>query len=219
MQKKAIVLLSGGIDSSVCLAIAKSQGFDCYALSFDYNQRNRHELTCAKVIAEQLDVVEHRIIKCEIAAWGGSALTDTHLTVDDYLTQRVNTYVPGRNAIFLSLAVGWAEAIQANDIFFAANAEDYANYPDCRPAFFNAFSEMAKLATRAGTEGSPFKIHTPLIQLSKTEIIHQGKKLNVDLSLTFSCYDPIDQTQPCQRCLACHLRQEGFAKEIIYTSG
>lgn len=209
-MKKAIVLLSGGIDSSVCLAIAKSQGYSCYALSIDYQQRNRHELECAKNIARQIGAVEHKIIHCEINNWGGSALTDVNLPVDEYSKKRGNTYVPARNTVFLSLALSWGEAIGAHDFFFAANAEDYDNYPDCRSEFFTAFKKIAEWGTRAGVEGAGFVIHTPLIQLNKTEIIQWGKKLNVDLSMTFSCYNPIDGDQPCQQCLACYLRQKSF---------
>lgn len=211
MDKKAVILLSGGIDSSVCLAIAKSQNFQCYALSFDYQQRNRYELTSAAAVANQIGAMEHRIIRCELGSWGGSALTDHQKPVDHYSQSRVNTYVPARNTIFLSLALGWAEALGAADIFFAANAQDYENYPDCRPAFFSAFANVANLATRAGVEDGQFQIHTPLIKLNKAQIIQQGLALGVDLSLTFSCYDPINQTQPCHQCLACHLRAQGFA--------
>lgn len=212
MNRKAIILLSGGIDSSVCLAIAKSQGFQCYALSFDYHQRNAHELDCAALVARQIGVVEHRVLPCAINAWGGSSLTDLNMKVDDYAVQHVNTYVPARNTIFLSLALGWAEALGATDIFFAANAQDYENYPDCRPDFFAAFMQLANLATRAGVEGRAMQIHTPLIQRNKAQIIQQGRRLGVDFSLTFSCYSPINQTEPCQQCLACHLREQGFAQ-------
>ncbi len=214
MNKKAVVLLSGGIDSSVCLALAKSQGFQCHALSLNYNQRNLHELFCAEIIAQQIGVSEHRIIKCELGAWGGSSLTDNNMSVDSFLTPHVNTYVPARNTIFLSLALSWAETVNATHIFFAANAEDDENYPDCRPEFFNAFTRLAQLATRAGTESNQFNIHTPLITLSKKQIIQLGKDLNVDLNLTFSCYDPVNINQPCQQCVACHLRNEGFAELV-----
>jgi len=210
-MNKAIILLSGGIDSSVGLAIAKSQGYDCYALSVDYGQRNRYELKCAAVIAKQLGAIQHRVIHCEMNAWGGSSLTDELIPVDNYLQPKVNTYVPARNTIFLSLAMGWGEAIGAADIFFAANADDYDNYPDCRPEFFTAFAATANLATRCGVEGRCWKIHTPLLSSTKSQIIQQAHHLNLDLSLTFSCYDPINESQPCQQCLACHLRTQATA--------
>lgn len=210
MSKRAVILLSGGIDSSVCLALAKAQGFQCYALSVDYQQRHRHELNCAAAIAEQLDIVEHRIITCEMGVWGGSALTDTALNWDHFAQSRLNTYVPARNTILLSLALGWAEALGATDIFFGANAEDHDNYPDCRPEFFAAFAETADLATRVGTEGGRWRIHTPLLYWDKAQIIREGIQRGVDLSLTFSCYDPSLDFQPCLKCQACHMRAQGF---------
>ena len=215
MPKKAVILLSGGIDSSVTLALAKAQGFDCYALSVDYQQRNRHELNCAARIAGHLAVAQHRIIRCEMGSWGGSALTDLTMVVDQSTQPSVNTYVPARNTILLSLALGWAEALNSADIFFSANAQDYDNYPDCRPAFFTAFANTANVATRAGVSGHDIKIHTPLLYLNKAQIIREGQRLNVDLSLTFSCYDPIDSSQPCQYCLACELRTQGFSEAAL----
>ncbi len=208
---KAVVLLSGGVDSSVSLAIAKERGFKTFALSIDYGQRHRHELKCAAVIAKQLQAEQHRIIRCELGAWGGSALTDHSLTMNNQPCENINTYVPARNIIFLSLALSWAEAIGAKDIFFAANAEDYENYPDCRPEFFNAFLRAAALATRAGSqENSAWQIHTPLLNFSKSQIIQMAKRLCVDLTQTFSCYDPIDQTKPCHQCLACRILEKAY---------
>lgn len=210
MAQKAVILFSGGVDSSVCLAMAKAQGLDCYALSIDYNQRNRYELDCAARVAKQIGVVNYRTIRCEIGSWGGSALTDLNSVLDDYAQPQINTYVPARNSIFLSLALGWAETLGANIIFFGANAQDHDNYPDCRPEFFSAFSEIARFATRIGTAGDQCQIHTPLLRWSKTQIIREGQRLNIDFSLTFSCYDPIAYSQPCHQCLACHVRAEGF---------
>ena len=185
MSQKAVVLLSGGIDSSVCLAIAREQGFICYALSVDYNQRNVHELQCAKLVAGQIGAVVHRVIRCEIGSWGGSALTDHTLAVDGSSEERVNTYVPARNMIFLSLALGWAEVLKADAIFFAANALDYNNYPDCRPEFFEALAQTARLATRYGIEGNSCQILTPLLNWNKAQIIREGIRLNVDFSRDF----------------------------------
>jgi 7-cyano-7-deazaguanine synthase len=215
MSQKAVVLLSGGIDSSVCLAIARAQGFICHALSIDYNQRNIHELQCAKLVASQIGAVAHRVIRCEIGSWGGSALTDHILTVDGATQDQVNTYVPARNMIFLSLALGWAEVLEADAIFFAANAEDYINYPDCRPEFFEAMAQTARLGTRRGVKENRCQILTPLLNWNKAQIIREGRRLNVNLSQTFSCYDPLANSQPCTRCLACHLRTQGFAEAAI----
>lgn len=210
MNKKAVVLLSGGVDSSVSLAIAKEQGFETYALSINYGQRHQHELQCATVIAKQLQAEQHRIIHCELGAWGGSALTDHSMAINNQSCENMNTYVPARNIIFLSLALSWAETLAASDIFFAANAEDFENYPDCRPDFFRAFLFAASLATRAQSTDSPWQIHTPLIHLSKTQIIQEAHRLKVDLTQTFSCYDPIGQTQACHQCLACRLLEKAL---------
>lgn len=176
----------------------------------DYNQRNRYELQCAQKIA-QLAQVEHRIIRCDLGVWGGSALTDLSWNVDNYSRKQVNTYVPARNSVLLALTLSWAEAIQAQDIFFAANADDYDNYPDCRPEFFAAFAQTAALATRVGCEGNLLKIHTPLLQWNKVQIIREGQRLNVDLAQTFSCYDPVNENVSCNNCLACEIRNQGFA--------
>lgn len=210
MIKKAVILLSGGIDSSVALALAKEQGYACYALSVDYQQRNHYELNCAARIALQLGAVQHRIIRCEMGSWGSSALTDLSMAVDHPAQSAANTYVPARNTILLALALGWAEALGSADIFFAANVQDYDNYPDCRPEFFNAFAKTANVATRIGTDGQVITIHTPLLHLNKAQIIQEGRRLNVDLSSTFSCYDPINNSEPCRRCLACELRANGL---------
>ncbi len=210
LTQKAVVLLSGGIDSSVCLALAKDQGYTCYALSIDYKQRHSYELHCAKVIAGQLEVIEHRVIHCDLGVWGGSALTDHALRVDGHASGNVNTYVPARNTIFLSLAMGWAEALGAVNIFFAANAQDFDNYPDCRPEFFQSFTQTANLATRSGESGGQWQIHTPLLHWDKTRIIQEALRLKLDLSQTFSCYDPINYSQPCSQCLACKLRSQAI---------
>lgn len=208
----AIILLSGGLDSATSLAIAKSQGYACYALSFDYGQRHRIELEAANKVAKHLGVIEHKIINLNLDSIGGSALTDTKINVP--ITGVSNeeipiTYVPARNTVFLSLALAWAEVLSASNLFIGVNAVDYSGYPDCRPEFIAAFEKMANLATKAGVEGHPFKIHTPLIDLSKAEIIQKGLDLGVDYSLTVSCYQP-NQIYACGVCDACRLRAEGF---------
>ncbi len=209
---KAVVLLSGGLDSATTLAIAKSQGYACYALSFDYGQRHRLELEAANKVAKHLGVIEHKLIHLNLDSIGGSALTDTHIDVPvtGVAANKIPvTYVPARNTVFLSLGLAWAEVLSAFNLFIGVNAVDYSGYPDCRPEFIQAFEKMANLATKAGVEGHPFKIHTPLINLSKAEIIKQGLNLGVDYSLTVSCYQPI-QAHACGVCDACRLRAEGF---------
>lgn len=211
MSKKAIVLLSGGLDSITVLAIAKQQGFKCYALSFDYGQRHNAELRAAAQIAADYQVEEHKIIKLGLGAIGGSALTDEHIAVPQTPQDGIPvTYVPARNTIFLSFALGWAEVLKANDIFIGVNAVDYSGYPDCRPEFIKAFQQLANLATKAGVEGEHFTIHTPLIALSKAEIIKQGIALGVDYGCTVSCYSADEQGHACQVCDACRLRKAGF---------
>ena len=208
----AIILLSGGLDSATSLAIAKSQGYACYALSFDYGQRHRVELEAANKVAKHLGVIEHKLINLNLDSIGGSALTDTDINVPitGVSTKEIPiTYVPARNTVFLSLALAWAEVLSVSNLFIGVNAVDYSGYPDCRPEFITAYEKMANLATKAGVEGHPFKIHTPLIDLSKAEIIKKGLDLGVDYSLTVSCYQP-DKTYACGVCDACRLRAEGF---------
>jgi len=211
MQKKAIVLLSGGLDSITALAIAKKQGFTCYALSFNYGQRHNAELKAAAEIAADYQVVEHKIINLGLDAIGGSALTDEHIAVPNTLQEGIPvTYVPARNTLFLSFSLAWAEVLKLHDIFIGVNAVDYSGYPDCRPEFIKAFQELANIATKAGVEGERFAIHTPLIALSKAEIIKLGIELGVDYKRTVSCYSADEQGRACGVCDACRLRKAGF---------
>jgi len=208
---KAVVLLSGGLDSTTALAIAKSEQYDCYTLSFDYGQRHKVELLAAQRIAKQFGVCEHKVLSFDLGQFGGSALTDDSIAVPDQPTQGIPvTYVPARNTIFLSLALGWAEVLQASDIFIGVNAVDYSGYPDCRPAYIAAYEAMANLATKASVEGQPFHIHVPLINKTKAEIILRGGQLQVDYSLTISCYQADEQGRACRSCDACRLRAQGF---------
>jgi 7-cyano-7-deazaguanine synthase len=210
--KKAVVLVSGGLDSATVLAMARAHGYDCYALSFNYGQRHRAELQAAARVAAALGAVEHKTITLDLAGIGGSALTDTAIAVPEQASKGIPvTYVPARNTVFLALALGWAEVIAAQDIFIGVNAVDYSGYPDCRPEFIAAFEKTANLATKAGVEGRPFHIHTPLIQLSKAQIIQEGQSLGVDYAITVSCYQADDQGRACGRCDSCRLRREGFA--------
>jgi 7-cyano-7-deazaguanine synthase len=220
MQKKAIILLSGGLDSITVLALAKQQGYECYALSFDYGQRHNAELIAASKIAAHYQVKDHKIIKLGLGAIGGSALTDEHIAVPNTPQSGIPvTYVPARNTIFLSFALGWAEVVQAHDIFIGVNAVDYSGYPDCRPEFIAAFQNLANLATKAGVEGEAVKIHTPLISLSKAEIIKTGLVLGVDYQMTVSCYSADSEGQACGVCDACRLRKAGFVEaEAIDTT-
>lgn len=216
MQKKAIVLLSGGLDSITVLALAKQQGYTCYALSFDYGQRHNAELAAAAQIASDYQVEDHKIIKLGLGSIGGSALTDEHIAVPDTLQAGIPvTYVPARNTIFLSFALGWAEVLNLRDIFIGVNAVDYSGYPDCRPEFIKAFQQLANLATKAGVEGGHFTIHTPLISLSKAEIIKQGVALGVNYQRTVSCYSSDEQGRACRVCDACRLRKAGFTEAGI----
>lgn len=213
MKPKAIVLLSGGLDSATTLAIANRAEFSCYALSFDYGQRHHAELQAAKAVAKQLGATQHKIIKIELDQIGGSALTDTQIDVPITASLGADipvTYVPARNTIFLALALGWAEVLTANDIFIGVNAVDYSGYPDCRPEFISAFEALANLATKAGVEGQKMNIHTPLIKLSKADIIKEGIALGVDFALTVSCYQADDQGRACGVCDSCRLRHQGF---------
>ena len=212
---KAVVLLSGGIDSTTTLAIARDEGLACYALSFDYNQRHRVELEAAANVAKALGVIDHRIVNIDLRAFGGSALTDDIDVPKDRPPEVMNegipiTYVPARNTIFLSFALAYAEVLSAPDIFIGVNAIDYSGYPDCRPQYIKAFETMSNLATKMGVEGQRITIHTPLIDLTKAQIIKRGMDLGVDYSLTFSCYDPQSNDEPCGHCDSCLLRAEGF---------
>lgn len=216
MSKKAVILLSGGLDSITVLALAKQQGFKCYALSFDYGQRHNAELKAAARIATDYGVEEHKVINIGLSSIGGSALTDEHIAVPDTAQEGIPvTYVPARNTIFLSFALGWAEVLNAHDIFIGVNAVDYSGYPDCRPEFIKAFQHLANLATKAGVEGEHFTIHTPLISLSKAEIIKLGTELRVDYHRTVSCYSADEQGRACGVCDACRLRKTGFTEAGI----
>jgi len=216
MSKKAIILLSGGLDSITVLALAQQQGFDCYALSFDYGQRHNAELKAASEIAKTYQVKDHKIVKLGLGSIGGSALTDENIQVPDKLEEGIPvTYVPARNTIFLAFALGWAEVLKIRDIFIGVNAVDYSGYPDCRPEFIKAFQQLADLATKAGAEGEHFTIHTPLISLSKAEIIKLGVKLGVDYTPTVSCYSADNQGRACRVCDACRLRKLGFTESGV----
>jgi 7-cyano-7-deazaguanine synthase len=210
-RSKAIVLLSGGLDSATALAVARDQGYACYALSMDYGQRHRAELSAARRVAASLGAVEHKVVRIGLDAIGGSALTDTAIAVPEAPTEGIPvTYVPARNTILLGLALGWAEVLGAGDIFIGVNAVDYSGYPDCRPAFIEAFEHLAALATKAGVEGYPLRVHAPLIGLTKAEIIRRGTELGVDYGLTVSCYQADDEGRACGRCDSCRLRAAGF---------
>jgi 7-cyano-7-deazaguanine synthase len=211
--KRAVCLLSGGLDSSTCLAIARRDGYECYALSFDYGQRHRFELESAARVAANYEAV-HRTVTFDLRQFGGSALTAAievpkHRAMDDQIPV---TYVPARNTIFLSFALAWAETLGSQDIFIGVNALDYSGYPDCRPEFIEAFTRMANLSTKAGVEGAKLTIHTPLIALSKAEIVQLGKSLGVNFGETHSCYDPDAEGRPCGACDSCVLRLKGFAE-------
>ena len=211
MSKKAVVLLSGGMDSATVLAMANAQGYVCYALSFRYGQRHTAELQAAIEQAHLQNVIRHEIIDLDLSRFGGSALTDNTIAVPPSPTTGIPvTYVPARNTVFLSIALGWAEVLGARDIFIGVNAVDYSGYPDCRPEFIAAFQAMANLATKAGVEGDPFTLHTPLIQLTKADIIREGIRLGVDYARTVTCYAANAQGQACGQCDACRLRRKGF---------
>lgn len=215
--KKAVVLVSGGLDSTTVLAIAKSQGYDCYSISFDYGQRHRTELKAAEDIAKKQGVVAHKVIKLDLSAIGGSALTDTNIPVPEHSSEGIPiTYVPARNTVFLSIALGWAEVLEAKDIFIGVNAVDYSGYPDCRPAFISAYEAMANLATKLGTEGNQLTIHAPLIDLTKGDIIKKGMEMGVNYAETVSCYQADDHGRACGKCDSCRLRKEGFAQAGIF---
>ena len=210
-MSNAVVLLSGGLDSATVLAMARQQGFACYALSVDYGQRHRTELVAAKRMAQSLGAVEHRVLNLDLASFGGSALTDSRIAVPEQPGEGIPlTYVPARNTIMLSLALAWAEILQAQDIFIGVNAVDYSGYPDCRPEYIEAFERMANLATKAAVEGKRMTLRAPLLYLSKAEIIKSGAKLGVDYSLTISCYQADADGRACGVCDSCKLRRAGF---------
>ena len=212
-DKRAVVLLSGGLDSATTLALARQEGFACYALSFDYGQRHRSELMAARKVAAALGALEHQVAKLDMRFIGGSALTDMDLAVPQTPTTGIPiTYVPARNTVFLAMALAWAEVLGARDLFIGVNAVDYSGYPDCRPAFLKAFEELACLATKAGVEGGGFCVRAPLLYLSKAEIIKTGLALGVDYSQTVSCYAPRERGEACGVCDACRLRAKGFAE-------
>ncbi|MBA3564271.1 MAG: 7-cyano-7-deazaguanine synthase QueC [Gammaproteobacteria bacterium] len=211
-RQKAVVLVSGGLDSATTLAIARDEDFDCYALSVDYGQRHLAELDAARRVIQQSGAAGHRVMRIDMAGIGGSALTDFSIDVPQAKTPGIPvTYVPARNTILLALALGWAEVIEAHDIFIGVNAVDYSGYPDCRPEFVAAFQQLATLATRAGVQGVRFAIRAPLIELTKADIIRKGTELEVDYSLTVSCYSADAQGRACGACDACRLRRAGFA--------
>jgi len=214
----AVCLLSGGLDSSTCLGVAKREGYDCYALSFDYGQRHRVELDAAAKVAAFFEVREHRFISIDLRAFGGSALTaDIDVPKSGQIAPGIPiTYVPARNTIFLSFAMAWAEVLECSDIFIGVNAIDYSGYPDCRPEFIHAFEQMANLATKAGVEGrTSLRVHAPLAQLNKAAIVRLGVEVGLDFGLTHSCYDPEEGGRPCGQCDSCLLRRKGFSEAGI----
>ena len=214
--KRCVILVSGGLDSTTVLAMARSQGYHCYTLSFDYGQRHRAELLAAERVSIALGDVEHKVVRLNLDSIGGSALTDTTIAVPEQETEGIPvTYVPARNTVFLSIALGWAEVLGAHDIFIGVNAVDYSGYPDCRPEYIAAFETMANLATRAGVEGQKITIHTPLMNMGKGDIIEAGAALGVDYSLTVSCYQASAEGLACGKCDSCRLRRQGFVDAAI----
>lgn len=216
-SKKAVILVSGGLDSATTLALAQQQGFECYTLAFDYGQRHRSELQAAKRVSKAQGAKEHKVVHLDLNLIGGSALTDDSIVVPERAVDDISddipvTYVPARNTIFLSIALGWAEVLDATDIFIGVNAVDYSGYPDCRIEFIQAFETMSNLATKAGVEGWPLKIQTPLIDKTKAEIIQMGIELGVDYAQTVSCYQADEQGRACGRCDSCQLRKQGFER-------
>lgn len=212
-MKRAVVLVSGGLDSATALAIARADGFACYALSLAYGQRHRIELEAARRVVDAIGAEGHRVVSIDLSAFGGSALTDPDIDVPETPTEGIPvTYVPARNTVFLSLALAWAETLNARDIFIGVTAVDYSGYPDCRPAFIQAFETLANLATRAATEGAGFTVHTPLIALTKAEIIARGIALGIDYAQTISCYQPDPDGRACGRCDSCRIRRAGFVE-------
>lgn len=218
MQKKAVILVSGGLDSSTCLAVAKAEGYECYVMSFDYGQRNRAELAAATRLAKFYDAPLHKIIKLNLQEIGGSALTDNSIPVPDYKgdDKIPVTYVPARNTVFLSIALGWAEVLAAQTIFIGASSVDYSGYPDCRPEYFNAFSQLAALATKAGVQGNPVQIKAPLLHLTKAQTIQLGVSLGVNYALTVTCYRADEHGAACNTCDSCTLRRKGFEQAGIH---
>ncbi|CAI8719015.1 7-cyano-7-deazaguanine synthase QueC [Methylococcus capsulatus] len=215
-MKPAVVLLSGGLDSATTLAIARREGFACHAMSFDYGQRHGAELKAARRLAQSLGAIEHKTVHIGLDAIGGSALTDLRIAVPDHPQNGIPvTYVPARNTVFLSFALGWAEVLGALDIFIGVNAVDYSGYPDCRPEFIRAFEQLANLATKVGVEGGRFRIHTPLIDLSKADIIRTGTALGIDYAMTVSCYAADAEGLACGICDSCRLRRQGFEQAGI----
>lgn len=215
-MKRAVILLSGGLDSVTALAIAKSEGFDCYTLSFDYGQRHESELVASAKLSKLYGAIEHKVINIDLRSIGGSALTDDNFAVPEQEQQGIPiTYVPARNTVFLSIALGWAEVLNAQAIYVGVNAVDYSGYPDCRPEFITAFETLANLATKTGVEGNKLLIHAPLINMSKAEIIQQGIRLGVDYSQTVSCYQADNHGKACGRCDSCRLRRQGFEQSGI----
>jgi 7-cyano-7-deazaguanine synthase len=211
--QRAVVLVSGGLDSATTLAFARRDGFACYALTFDYGQRHRVELDAARRVAQQLGAADHRIVPLDLSWIGGSALTDRSIAVPTSPGEGIPvTYVPARNTVFLAIALGWAEVLGARALYIGVNAVDYSGYPDCRPEYIEAFQRLANVATRAGVEGQPVSLHAPLIQMTKAQIIQAGTGLGVDFSLTTSCYDPGPGGEACGRCDSCRLRRDGFAE-------
>lgn len=219
-NKRAVILLSGGLDSATVLASARAQGYDCYTMSFDYGQRHRSELDASCRISAALGAIEHKVIGIDLDGMGGSALTDSSLAVPEQASQGdiPITYVPARNTVFLSLALGWAEVLQAYDIFIGVNDVDYSGYPDCRMEFIQAFERLANLATRDGVEGRSFRIQAPLQSMSKADIIRLGTQLGVDYALTVSCYQADDEGRACGVCESCRLRKQGFINAHIKDS-
>ncbi|MCR9105505.1 MAG: 7-cyano-7-deazaguanine synthase QueC [Gammaproteobacteria bacterium] len=210
-SRKAVVLVSGGLDSTTVLAMARAQGYQCYTLSFDYGQRHRAELFAAERVSAALGDVEHKVVTLNLDSIGGSALTDLSIAVPEEETQGIPiTYVPARNTVFLSIALGWAEVLGAQDLFIGVNAVDYSGYPDCRPEFIQAFEDLANVATRDGVEGRKFTVHTPLMSMGKDEIIRAGLKFGVDYALTVSCYQATEDGLACGLCDSCRLRRQGF---------
>ena len=217
-HKRAVILLSGGLDSATVLASAHAAGYECYSMSFDYGQRHRSELEASQRVSKALGAIEHKVIRIDLNGIGGSALTDSSLAIPETASKDEIpiTYVPARNTVFLSLALGWAEVLQAYDIFIGVNDVDYSGYPDCRPEFIKAFEQVANLATREGVEGRKFRIQAPLQSMSKAAIIRLGTQLGVDYALTVSCYQADNQGRACGVCESCQLRKQGFLNANIY---
>lgn len=208
---KAVILVSGGLDSTTVLAMAKQQGYECYTLSFDYGQRHSAELLAAEKTSKVMGAIEHKVVKLDLGTIGGSALTDTSIDVPEEESEGIPvTYVPARNTVFLAIALGWAEVLEAQQIFVGVNAVDYSGYPDCRPEFIKSFEQMANLATKAGVEGNTLSIQAPLINMTKAEIVTEGAALGVDYSLTVSCYQADSGGRACGKCDSCRLRRQGF---------